>query len=57
MARRGTRALQRQLERELQHRAWLQQHLPHSTQLKQCQRRILVLRSTLAEHTDAAVEQ
>lgn len=48
MAQRGTRALQRQLQRELRHLVWLEQHMPQSTQLKHCRRRILRLRSQLA---------
>ena len=56
MAVRGALALQRQLRRELQHRRWLLQHLPHSAQFRACQRRILVLRTELALITQAAVE-
>jgi hypothetical protein len=56
MAGRGALALQRQLRRELQHRRWLHQHLPHSAQFRACQRRILVLRTELALITQAAVE-
>ena len=56
MAARGALALQRQLRRELQHRRWLHQHLPHSAQFRACQRRILVLRTELALITQAAVE-
>ena len=48
MAARGRLALQRQLVRELQHRAWLEVHMPHSAQLYACKRRILLLRTELA---------
>lgn len=57
MARRGALAIQRQLRRELQHRHWLHHHLPHSAQLRACQRRILVLRTELALITQSAVPQ
>lgn len=55
MARRGQLALQRQLQRELRHLVWLEQHMPQSAQLKHCRRRILRLRSQLAVMMGAAV--
>ena len=51
MARRTKLALQRQLKRERAHLQWLEQHLPHSQQLAQCEVRIV----TLAAECAAAV--
>lgn len=48
MAARGMLSYQRQLQREQRHRAWLEAHMPHSTQLTHCRRRILLLRTQLA---------
>lgn len=55
MAMRGLLALTRRLNRELAHRAWLRTNLPRSAQLRQCERRILVLRSEIAGLLGAAV--
>ena len=43
MARRTQLALQRQLKRERAHLQWLEQHLPHTTQLALCRQRIRTL--------------
>ena len=43
MARRTQHALQRQLKRERAHLQWLEQHLPHTTQLALCRQRIRTL--------------
>ena len=48
MSKRTELALQKQLQRELRHRAWLAQHLPNTKQQRQSQRRVLVIRSALA---------
>ena len=48
MSKRTELALQKQLQRELRHRAWLAQHLPNTKQQRQSQRRVLVVRSALA---------
>lgn len=48
MAERTELALQKQLKRELQHRAWLEKNLPKTQQQRQSQRRVLVIRSALA---------
>lgn len=48
MAERTELALQKQLKRELQHRAWLDKNLPKTQQQRQSQRRVLVIRSALA---------
>ena len=48
MAKRTGLALQKQLQRELRHRAWLAQHLPNTKQQRASQRRVLVIRSALA---------
>lgn len=48
MAARGQRALQRQLEREIKHRAWLEQNLRHTEQYKQCVHSIDQLERKLA---------
>ena len=47
MAKAGHLAVQRQLQRELRHIAWLEQNIPHSTQLRSARRRVLVLRTRL----------
>ena len=43
MAARTVVALQRQLEREIKHRAWLEQNLQRSFMLTQCEQRINML--------------
>jgi hypothetical protein len=43
VARRTQLAAQRQLKRERAHLQWLEQHLPHSQQLAQCEVRIVTL--------------
>ena len=43
MSRRTQLALQRQLKRECLHLQWLEQHLPHTTQLAHCRARIRTL--------------
>ena len=43
MAARTVVALQRQLEREIKHRAWLEQNLQRSLTLTQCEQRINTL--------------
>jgi len=48
MAAQSALALNRQLKRELAQQLWLRQHLPHSRQQAQSQRRIFVLRTQLA---------
>jgi hypothetical protein len=48
MAKRTQVALQKQLTRELRHSAWLTKNLPKTTQQRQSQRRVLVIRSALA---------
>ena len=53
MAAQSALALNRQLKRELAQQLWLRQHLPHSRQQVQSQRRIFVLRTQLAlVHSD-----
>ena len=47
MAKAGHLAVQRQLQREINHIAWLEQNIPHSTQLRSSRRRVLVLRTQL----------
>ena len=47
MAQQGALAVQRQLERELRHIVWLEQHMPDSAQLRSARRRVLVLRTRL----------
>jgi len=47
MAKAGHLAVQRQLQRELRHIEWLEQNIPHSTQLRSARRRVLVLRTRL----------
>jgi hypothetical protein len=48
MAKAGPLAVQRQLQRELEHIQWLEQNMPRSTQLRSARRRVLVLRTRLA---------
>ena len=48
MAARTIVALQRQLEREIKHRAWLAQNLQHTAQYQQCVHSIAQLERTLA---------
>jgi hypothetical protein len=43
MAARTIVAIRRQLEREIKHRAWLEQHLQHSVALTRCEQRIKTL--------------
>lgn len=57
MAKRTQVALQKQLTRELRHSAWLTKNLPKTTQQRQSQRRVLVIRSALAIKLGRAVEQ
>ena len=47
MAKAGHLAVQRQLQRELRHIAWLEQNMPDSAQLRHARRRVLVLRTRL----------
>ena len=47
MAQSGHLAVQRQLQRELDHIVWLEQNMPHSAQLRHARRRVLVLRTKL----------
>ena len=47
MAQSGHLAAQRQLQRELDHIVWLEQNMPHSTQLRHARRRVLILRTRL----------
>ena len=51
MARRTQHALQRQLKRERTHLQWLEQHLPHSQQLAQCEVRIVTLLQQNVQHS------
>ena len=48
MAARTIVALQRQLEREIKHRAWLERNLQHTVQYQQCIHSIAQLERTLA---------
>jgi hypothetical protein len=48
MAARTVVALQRQLEREIKHRAWLERNLQHTAQYQQCVHSIAQLERTLA---------
>jgi hypothetical protein len=48
MAARTVVALQRQLEREIKHRAWLERNLQHTVQYQQCVHSITQLERTLA---------
>ena len=43
----GHLAVERQLQRELRHIAWLEQNMPNSHQLRSARRRVLVLRTKL----------
>lgn len=47
MAKAGPLAVQRQLQRELEHITWLERHMPHSAQLRSARKRVLVLRTRL----------
>ena len=47
MAQSGQLAVQRQLQREITHIAWLEQNMPDSVQLRHARRRVLVLRTRL----------
>ncbi|EDM69425.1 hypothetical protein RAZWK3B_12579 [Roseobacter sp. AzwK-3b] len=47
MAQQGHLAVERQLQRELRHIAWLEQNMPNSQQLRSARRLVLVLRTTL----------
>lgn len=47
MAAQGVHAVQRQLDREVKHCAWLEQNMPRSEQLRAAHRRVLVLRTRL----------
>ena len=47
MAASGPLAVQRQLQRELEHITWLEQNMPGSAQLRQARRRVLILRTRL----------
>ena len=57
MSKRTVVALEKQLKRELRHRAWLAQHLPKSKQQQQSQRKTLVIRTALALKLGRAVER
>ena len=48
MAARTVVALQRQLEREIKHRAWLERNLQHTVQYQQCVHSITQHERTLA---------
>jgi len=39
----------KQLKREVRHRAWLEQNLKQSQQVKECRKRVLVLYTEAAE--------
>ena len=47
MAARGQLALRRQLQRELQHKLWLETNIPSSALLEQCKLKIRQLRRSL----------
>lgn len=57
MAKQTAVALEKQLLRELRHRAWLAQHLPNTKQQQQSQRKTLVIRTALALKQGRAVER
>ena len=57
MSKRTVVALEKQLTRELRHRAWLAQHLPNTKQQQQSQRKALVIRTELAHKLGRAVER
>jgi hypothetical protein len=57
MAKRTVLALEKQLTRELRHRAWLAQHLPNTKQQQQSQRKTLVIRTVLAHKLGRAVDR
>jgi len=53
MSKRQQRTLHKitkQLDREVRHRAWLEQNLRHSQQVKDSRKRVLVLRTEMIEH-------
>jgi hypothetical protein len=53
MAAAGPLAVQRQLQRELEHITWLEQNLPRSAQLRRARRRVLILRTRLVVELSA----
>jgi hypothetical protein len=55
MAQRSRLSIERKLQRELKHRAWLAKHLPQTAQYRACQRRILVLSTQIAEDSSHVV--
>ena len=59
MAARSIVALRRQLEREIKHRAWLEQNLQRSFMLTQCEQRIKALRELCEdwEHAHSCTAQ
>ena len=57
MSKRTVVALEKQLLRELRHRAWLAQHLPNTKQQQQSKRKTLVIRTELAVKLGRAVER
>lgn len=54
MAAAGPLAVQRQLQRELEHIQWLEQNMPNSSQLRQARRRVLLLRTQLVVELNRA---
>ena len=50
MAARGQLALQRQLEREIKHRSWLEANMAGSALLERCKLRIEQLRRSLSSY-------
>ena len=50
MAARGQLALRRQLQRELQHKLWLERNMVGSALLEQCKLRIEQLEISLGDH-------
>lgn len=53
MAASGPLAVQRQLQRELEHIGWLERNMPASAQLRNARRRVLVLRTRLVVELSA----
>jgi hypothetical protein len=53
MAVAGPLAVQRQLQRELEHIHWLKQNIPNSSQLRAARRKVLVLRTRLVVELSA----
>ena len=47
MASQSHLAVERQLQREINHISWLEQNMPQSAQLRAARRRVLVLRTRL----------